>query len=213
MLNACHILTNKMTARKDIFSNIRIDENIEKHLYVYMDYLLDSNRYTNLISRKITRDHLVRLVWETIFINPLISKARVVDAGSGNGLLGIPLAILDSKRPVVLVETKAKKAAFLSRLKDYMSLENVEVYEGAIGDYLKKEFSPNLSLVSRGFPRLEMLVQQLQKERIGEILMITSRKKMIKIKKGMERIDQKIYNIPFRDNIMIFKMENVSRET
>jgi 16S rRNA (guanine(527)-N(7))-methyltransferase RsmG len=205
--------TEDMMKNNKLSENIRVDERAKKHIEIYMDFLLESNQTINLISRKMPRDHLFRLVWETIFINPLVSKAGIIDAGSGNGLLGVPLAFLDFKRPVVLVETKSKKAEFLRRVTEYMSLENVKIHEGEIGDYLKKTPSPKFTLVARGFPKLEILVQQLQKRLIGEILAITAKRKMIKIKKGMERISQKIYNIPLRNNIVIFKMENVSRET
>lgn len=202
-----------MIIRREFSGDVRIDKKVEKHLQLYMDFLLESNRHINLISRQMSHDHLVRLIEETIFINPLISMAGIIDAGSGNGLLGIPLAILNSKRPVVLVEIKSKKATFLKKLKDHLSLENVGVYEEDISDYLRETFSPDFSLVSRGFPKLELLVQQLQKGLVGEVLAITSKRKMIKIKKDMERINQKFYNIPFRDNIVVFKMENVPRET
>ena len=207
------IETEDMIKKNELPENIRMDERVKKHIKVYMDFLFESNQTINLISRKMSRDHLFRLVWETIFINPLISKAGIIDAGSGNGLLGVPLAFLDSKRPVVLVETKSKKVEFLRRVTEHMSLENVKIHEGEIRDYLKKTPSPKFTLVARGFPKPEILVQQLQRRLIGEILAITAKRKIKKIKKGMERISQKIYNIPLRDNIVIFKMENVSRET
>ncbi len=204
---------NDMISNRMVTRDIQLDKKKEKSIEEYMHFLMKSNKETNLISRKMTRDNLLCLIQETLFIGPLVSKPGIIDAGSGNGLLGVPLAILNKKRPVVLVETKKKKVSFLRKLKSQMSLDNIEIYEGPIEDYLRKTPSENFSLVTRGFPRLEIILRYLHKGIVREILVITAKRKMIKIKKGMESITQKIYNIPFRDNIVIYKMENVSRET
>jgi hypothetical protein len=69
------------------------------------------------------------------------------------------------------------------------------------------------SLISRGFPRLDILAEFVYRQTVKELVLITSPLKINNIQKRMANIEQKSYNIPSRNNLIIFKMENVSRET
>jgi 16S rRNA (guanine(527)-N(7))-methyltransferase RsmG len=194
------------------YSN-QLDDEKKKRLEAYVSFLLEYNQKVNLISRKITRLSLFKLIGETIYLNTLISKKKVIDAGSGNGLLGIPIAILTPEKKVVLVESKRKKIEFLKAIKLKNSLDNIFIFEGDVKAYFKGLKPENAVLVARGFPRLDILTNFVSSGKINEIMIITSKRKIIKMKKGMETVVQKIYNIPHKDNIIVFKMENVSRET
>lgn len=57
---------------------------------------------------------------------------RLMDFGSGAGYPGIPLALYLPGTGVVLVESSAKKCAFLSRVRGLLSLDNVKVVHGTI---------------------------------------------------------------------------------
>jgi hypothetical protein len=69
------------------------------------------------------------------------------------------------------------------------------------------------SLISRGFPNLDILAEYVFKQTIRELILITSPLKINKIQNKVANIRQNSYNIPSRNNLIIFKMENVSRET
>jgi len=62
---------------------------------------------------------------ETLWLNQYISGHIIIDAGSGNGILGIPIAVLDKNREIILVEPQRKKALFLREVKKKMELSNV----------------------------------------------------------------------------------------
>jgi len=179
----------------------------------YIDLLLTYNQRFNLISRQITRSSLLQLVEESLILERYISRAKVIDAGSGNGIMGIPVALVDKERPVALVETKGKKAMFLEEAKKSLKLDNVRVYRSTIEDYLGKNKEKDISLISRGFPHPRILLSFLQKRMIKELLLITQENKLEKITNDMVKMVQKTYNLPLRNNLKIIKMENVSRET
>ena len=105
---------------------------ISDTLRTYIDMLLEYNEKVNLISRKITREKLDQLLMETHLLDQYISNDIIIDAGSGNGILGIPIALLDKNRKIVLVEPKRKKALFLSEVKEKMGLSNVDVRDISI---------------------------------------------------------------------------------
>jgi len=179
----------------------------------YVDFLLCYNEKVNLVSKKSTPVTINTLISESLLLINQISTPLIIDAGSGGGLLGIPLAISLPEKRFVLIETIQKKVKFLKLAIDELALKNVAVWNGAIQEYMVRQKTNASTLVSRGFPYIEILADYVLKNTIKELVLITSPTKIDKIKKKVANIRQTSYNIPSRDNLIIFKMENVSRET
>jgi 16S rRNA G527 N7-methylase RsmG len=180
----------------------------------YIDLLFEENEKYNLVSRKMTWEEFSGLVDESLLLGSYIGGDKVVDAGSGNGLLGIVLAVMFQDKRVFLVEPKQKKANFLRKVINNLKLVNAEVFGFSVTEFFqKKSLWGRPVLVARGFPDNSMLASFLTKGFVDRVLVITSINKIKKIEKQLEKLKQKIYNIPSRDNLRILKMENVSRET
>jgi len=182
----------------------------------YVQILLEYNQKINLISRKITGDQLNQLLNETILLNNHISNHThiIIDAGSGNGILGIPIALKRSNenKKIILVEPKKKKFLFLQHAKEQMQLLNVEVENVSIEEYLKSGKRESISLIARGFPGLLPFCYFLKRKMIEEAILITSENKIKKNQLHLESVSQKTYNIPLRKNLKILKMEKLGRE-
>lgn len=192
-----------------INSNPRVLKNLER----YRDLLLAYNREINIVSKKLEKRELDILINESLYLDGYSAKKIVVDAGSGSGLLGIPLAIANEKRSVFLVEPKKKKTDFLTKTVKDLGLENVSIYRMSIKEFFTGRAVKGNVLISRGFPDNIKLTLFLKNGKTDEMLLITSLNKIKKMKSSIEKFKQSIYNIPFRDQIKIIKLENVSRET
>ena len=179
----------------------------------YTQVLLEFNQRINLISRKTKNSDLERLLSESLELEKQISHPHVIDAGSGNGLLGIPVAIMDESRFVQLAETNKKKAEFLSAACERLDLKNVSVHHRQVELLLRSRPKTETTVIARGFPRMDKLQKYLAKHKMDELVVITAAEKCRKKEKGLESVRQNIYNIPFRNNLVICKMEYVSRET
>lgn len=179
----------------------------------YVDFLLSYNEKVNLVSKKSTRETINTLISESLLLKKHLSTPLVIDAGSGGGLLGIPLAISFPEKRIVLIETIQKKLRFLKLAIDELALKNTTAWDGSIQEYMQLKKNSAGSIVSRGFPHNEILVDFVIKKAIKELVLITAHAKIDKIKIKVANIRQNSYNIPSRDNLIIFKMENVSRET
>jgi 16S rRNA (guanine527-N7)-methyltransferase len=66
---------------------------------------------------------------------PFFQGEAVLDVGSGGGLPGIPLAIARPELQVTLIDSIAKKTAFLRQAKADLGLANVNVVTGRVEDY------------------------------------------------------------------------------
>jgi 16S rRNA (guanine(527)-N(7))-methyltransferase RsmG len=175
----------------------------------YVKLLLQYNQKVNLISRKITDEGLQQLLMETEFLYTYVSGniPVIVDAGSGNGLLGIPIAMANKNIRMVLVEPRKKKAEFLQWVKDEMELENVDVFRCSIEEYLKLKKKERRVVIARGFPDLTVFCRYIKKKMILEAVLITSDNKIKKNHEELESVKNKIYNVPLRENLKILKME------
>ncbi len=63
------------------------------------------------------------------------SAGSVLDVGSGGGLPGIPLAITRPELQVTLIDSIAKKTAFLLQAKTELGLPNLQVVTSRVEDY------------------------------------------------------------------------------
>jgi len=109
----------------------------QQQLRTYGELLLKWNATYNLLGAtatpRIIQDHLL----DCVAVQPVLARwlppqQLLVDVGSGAGLPGILLAIIDPHRPFLLVEPIGKKAAFLRQVAATCRLPNVLVREACI---------------------------------------------------------------------------------
>jgi 16S rRNA (guanine527-N7)-methyltransferase len=72
---------------------------------------------------------------DSLAVHSYIKGPRVLDVGSGAGLPGIPLAVIQSTTEFVLVESNAKKTRFLHQVSYELPLTNIRVERTRIEDY------------------------------------------------------------------------------
>ncbi|WP_118858094.1 16S rRNA (guanine(527)-N(7))-methyltransferase RsmG [Sphingomonas mesophila] len=96
----------------------------------YVDLLLEESRSQNLIASSTIEDVWSRHIADSAQLAPLAAAgSRWADIGSGAGLPGIVLAIVN-KDPILLIEPRRKRADFLMSVISELSLDNAEVFCG-----------------------------------------------------------------------------------
>jgi 16S rRNA (guanine(527)-N(7))-methyltransferase RsmG len=197
-----------ISKKQDIESN-----DFLKKLRDYRDLIIDGNKSTNLMSKKIDGNEIDVLIKESLCINKLTDKTTFIDAGSGSGIPGVPIALSRKNAVVFLVEPRKKKNDFLIRLKNELNLKRVTVVKASIKEFFQGKKHKDSALLARGFPDNEKLLEFLKKKKVEELIIITSENKIKKMEKAIELFKKTIYNVPFRNQLKILKLENVSRET
>lgn len=130
-----------------------------EQLKAYHTELLKFNLRLNLVSKNSEREadeqHFADclLAVEIILKQPL--PERVFDIGSGNGLPGLVLAILDPKREVHLVESDMRKAEFLKHVSTTVKLKNVKII---VARFESLKEAGMMCGVSRGFASISKTV-------------------------------------------------------
>ena len=101
-------------------------ENKQKKLLEdYETLLISWNRTHNLISKSQTT-FLKEHIQDSLAISSKLQRC-LVDLGSGGGLPGIPIAIANPEKTVILVESNTKKSAFLLNATGRLGLKNTQV--------------------------------------------------------------------------------------
>ncbi len=96
----------------------------------YVQLLLEANERFNLTAVREPAQVWVRHILDSVMLVPVVMPLRpatLADVGSGGGLPGIPLAIALPGIRVTLIESIAKKSAFLRDCTRALPLANVQV--------------------------------------------------------------------------------------
>ena len=109
-----------------------LPEGAEAKLSAYLALLDKWNRVYNLTAVRETERMVSHHLLDSLAIVPYVETGRVLDVGSGGGLPGIPLAIARPELQVTLIDSVAKKTAFLLQAKAELGLDNVSVVTGRV---------------------------------------------------------------------------------
>ncbi|MBU1261939.1 16S rRNA (guanine(527)-N(7))-methyltransferase RsmG [bacterium] len=116
------------------------DQKIEK-LLLYLDLLKIEGEKTNLVGtkeeNKLITSHIIDSLTPLLVIEP--QGKNLIDIGTGAGLPGIVLAISCESLKVSLLEARAKKVAFLEKVREKLFLSNISILMGRAEDYGRKE--------------------------------------------------------------------------
>lgn len=94
----------------------------------HLDLIVEANRQFNLTRITGDREAAIKHVVDSVIPWRLFANAaRVIDAGSGPGFPGIPLAIALPDVRFILSESIGKKARFIQSVVDALNLPNVDV--------------------------------------------------------------------------------------
>jgi len=118
---------------------------LDNKLDAYVGELYHWNRRLRLVGvrdpDRFRRGHLAEIVTSLPDIRPL-PWSRAVDIGSGNGLIGIPLACAFPNREVIALEPQAKKGTFLRHIRQLLQLDNLTVTAARLEDYRPEVLPP-----------------------------------------------------------------------
>ena len=114
---------------------LTLPEGGEARLLAYLALLDKWNRVYNLTAVRDTGRMVSHHLLDSLAAVPFFKGETVLDVGSGGGLPGIPLAIARPELQVTLIDSIAKKTAFLLQAKAELGLTNLNVVTGRVEDF------------------------------------------------------------------------------
>lgn len=135
---------------------IEVDASLTEGLLRYLDLLARWNAVYNLTAVRDPAGMLTRHLFDSLAVAPFAGEGALADLGSGAGLPGIPLALLDRTRPVTLVESNGKKVRFLRTVVRELALPGVDVFAGRAES---ARVEPRPWVIARALAPLDELVR------------------------------------------------------
>jgi 16S rRNA (guanine527-N7)-methyltransferase len=143
--------------------NLSVSGNQIDQLIAYADLLEKWNRAYNLSAIRDRREIFYRHLIESLSIAPFVTGRRRLDVGTGAGLPGVPLAILEPSVTYILLDSNGKKTRFLTEVKRSLGLSNIEVQTARVEKWDPDERFD--AIVTRAFADLATTCK-----RIGHVL-------------------------------------------
>jgi len=145
---------------------LALDAAARDKLLAYLGLLAKWNAVYNLTAIRDVREMLVQHLFDSLsIVAPLRERgllaegAVVLDVGSGGGLPGAVIAIVEPGAQVHCVDAVSKKAAFVAQLRGELGLSNLHAHHARVEQLSAPADLPRASLiVSRAFASLEDFV-------------------------------------------------------
>ena len=137
-----------------------VSDETEEKLWAYLELLHKWNRVYNLTAIRHLKDSVLLHILDSLSIQPYLHGNYLLDAGSGAGLPGIPLALTNPDKHIVLLDSNSKKTRFLSQVMYELELKNIDVVQARAEDFKpEKKFD---SILSRAFANIQVMLESTQ---------------------------------------------------
>jgi len=114
---------------------LTLPDGAEAKLLAYLALLDKWNRVYNLTAVRDAERMVSHHLLDSLAAVPFFQDETVLDVGSGGGLPGIPLALARPELRVTLIDSIAKKTAFLLQAKTELDLKNLQVVTSRVEDF------------------------------------------------------------------------------
>lgn len=132
------------------------NESIGKLVH-YLNMLQTWNKVFNLTSITSPREMVYLHIIDSLLTAPFITGERSLDVGTGAGLPGIPLAILNPAHKWVLLDKNSKKTRFMTQAIAELALPNVQTVHSRAEDFHTEQGFDNI--LSRAYASLELFIK------------------------------------------------------
>ena len=112
-------------------SHIEVADKLEQFLALITKW----NKVTNLTSIDNPEQMVLVHLLDSLSIQPYLSGPRILDVGSGAGLPGIPLALINEDKNFILLDSNGKKTRFMLQATIELGIKNIEVVQSRAQDF------------------------------------------------------------------------------
>ena len=142
--------------------NINLTDDISNKFELYYNKLIEVNSYMNLTAITDHDEVYIKHFLDSLFIVKAIDNSKdysILDVGSGAGFPSRPLAIVDPKANVTIIDALNKRINFLNDLVKYIGINNAIAYHKRAEDFAKEKRESFDYVTARAVARLNVLTE------------------------------------------------------
>ena len=116
-------------------ANLQLTEKQQQQLLDFVRLLDKWNKAYNLTSVRDPQEMLVKHIMDSLVVSEHLEGQSFIDVGTGPGLPGIPLAIINPEKQFVLLDSLGKRISFIRNAVCELELTNVEAVLSRAEEY------------------------------------------------------------------------------
>ena len=138
-------------------TDLEVSEQQREQLLSYVELLDKWNKAYNLTSVRDPFDMLVKHILDSIVVSTYLPGERFIDVGTGPGLPGIPLAIMNPEKTFFLLDSLGKRIRFIKQVVHTLGLKNVIPIQSRVEEFQPEEKFDGV--LSRAFASMTDMVK------------------------------------------------------
>lgn len=136
-------------------AKIEISEQQKQQLVDFVKLLDKWNKAYNLTSVRDPEEMLVKHIMDSLVVSQHLEGNQFIDVGTGPGLPGIPLAIINPDKQFTLLDSLGKRITFIKNAMRELKLSNVTPVLSRVEEFQAQQFD---GVLSRAFASLNDMV-------------------------------------------------------
>lgn len=137
-------------------TDLTVSELQKEQLLGYVALLHKWNKAYNLTSVRNPSEMVIKHILDSIVVSPNLSGERFIDVGTGPGLPGIPLAIMNPEKSFTLLDSLGKRIRFIKQVIHELKITNVTPIQSRVEDFQPEEKFD--AVLSRAFASMTDMV-------------------------------------------------------
>ncbi|MBS6008998.1 MAG: 16S rRNA (guanine(527)-N(7))-methyltransferase RsmG [Haemophilus parahaemolyticus] len=136
-------------------TKIEISKQQKQQLIDFVKLLDKWNKAYNLTSVRDPEEMLVKHIMDSLVVSQYLEGNQFIDVGTGPGLPGIPLAIINPDKQFTLLDSLGKRITFIKNAVRELKLSNVTPVLSRVEEFQAQQFD---GVLSRAFASLNDMV-------------------------------------------------------
>ncbi|MCG9575877.1 16S rRNA (guanine(527)-N(7))-methyltransferase RsmG [Vibrio tubiashii] len=138
-------------------TDLEVSPRQREQLVGYVEMLNKWNKAYNLTSVRDPQEMLVKHIMDSIIVSTHLQGERFIDVGTGPGLPGIPLSIMNPDKAFVLLDSLGKRIRFIKQVLHELKIENVTPIQSRVEEYQPEDKFDGV--LSRAFASMTDMVE------------------------------------------------------
>lgn len=148
---------NKILKQALSDNHYSLSDHVQQQLVHFLELILTWNRVINLTSITEPREMVYLHIIDSLSVTPYLHGKNMLDVGTGAGLPGIPLAIVNPEQHWVLLDKNSKKTRFLTQAIAELKLKHVTAVHSRSEDFKPPHCFD--SILSRAFGTIRLFAE------------------------------------------------------
>lgn len=137
-------------------AGMQIPADQQDKLIGYVEMLHKWNKAYNLTSVRDPNDMIVKHIMDSIVVSEHLDGCNYIDVGTGPGLPGIPLAIINPDKSFTLLDSLGKRIRFIRQVLHELKITNVTPVQSRVEDFQPEQGFDGV--LSRAFASMSDMV-------------------------------------------------------